>query len=65
MLMKAQVLYEEELDRVARGEEKEMVMQYLKAGRKKSAHSSVLGKRDAAEAGMLSSPTPRDKPRDF
>ena len=54
MLMKAQVLSEEHLDRVAPGEKKEMVMQHLKAGLKKSAHS--LGKRNTPQTRENSSP---------
>jgi len=46
MLMKAQVLSEEHLDRAAPGEKKEMATQYLRAGLKKSAHASSLGKRE-------------------
>ena len=56
MLMKAQVLSEELLDDLTSKEQKESVMQILQAGRKKSAHSSALGKRGATEVAFSPSP---------
>ena len=61
MLMKAQVLTEERLDEVISKKGKERVMQLLQAGRKKSANSSVLRKREATEANVFSSPSPPRK----
>ena len=65
ILMKAQVLTEDQLNELTlkKGKEKvrERVIQLIQSGRKKSAHSSVLGKREAPEANVFSSPSPPRK----
>jgi len=61
MLMKAQVLTEKHLISVTSKEDRERVIQLLQAGRKKSANSSVLRKREATEANVFSSPSPPRK----
>jgi len=58
MLMKAQVLTEDQLHEVTlpkgKAKVRERIIQLLRAGRKKSAHSSVLGKREATEENWFS-----------